>query len=291
MEQPNGRERLDLLRGFHIGKVIDDRDPKKLFRLKCQIPGVFEPIIDDEGAVITSNIPWIHPYDFVSKMGINYPTKLNPVPRIGTLIAVHFPDPDNIDFSLYEPIDNIPKNTLPSLQDEYLDIYGFVDHNKNYFLINRKTKYIHMVSNTGTYLKFEPNGDIILNGVNNETITIAEDATITIGKNLTHTVVETSTTKTKVLDSTVEDSTTYKTKSLDATVETSAKVVTQSMDVTNSTSTSVNSPTINIKGGIVTIDSNVTCNGLLVATQYFSGSLLDADKKTARVVTKGIVVG
>jgi len=134
------------------GKVEDNIDPDKLGRCRIRVYGVFE------GDILTSELPWAKPdFSFTGSPMGNFI-----VPPIDTLVRVYF---DNND--IYNPVYTtkvINVDNMPSDKDtDYPDTMIFFETEQGEsFLVNRKTLESTYNHASGTIIKIDKNGKILI---------------------------------------------------------------------------------------------------------------------------------
>lgn len=141
------------LKRYHKGIVVDNKDTKKLGRVKCTVKNLFE---GDK-----KNLPWIFPKDS--------PNKLD-VPKIGEELIIAFPFED-----IYAPFHCGYWHTLDNHNDyfdtDYPDTSGFFKDNlKGKF--NDKSKKGEVVHSSGTKAELLDDGSV--------TVSIAKDLSLVI---------------------------------------------------------------------------------------------------------------
>lgn len=136
------------------GKVVENIDPKKLGRIKCEIEGIFE------GEVET--LPWIFPKH-------SSPTNFK-VPKLEELLLIEFPYND-IYHPFYTGHWHNETNHDVYFDDDYPDTSGFkLDNLKGKF--NEKTKEGELEHISGTKATIKEDGSL--------EIILSKDITITI---------------------------------------------------------------------------------------------------------------
>jgi hypothetical protein len=114
---------------FHLGEVVDNKDPLKIGRVKINIPNFTEGIENDI-------LPWSHQI-FPIGTGGDDAVPTFKVPAIGTNVVVIFPT-DDIYSSFYIGELIFKKHKLEELLSDYPETYGFIDKIKNKYWVNLK---------------------------------------------------------------------------------------------------------------------------------------------------------
>lgn len=113
----------------HIGTVVDNNDPLKLYRLKIMIP-IWEEIPIEY-------LPWVHPQLF-HFLGLTTKSVFASIPNIGSECIVIFPTKDkyNPEYRMASPTN---RNKCTFLDAEYPHAYGYIDDSGNFFKTNKLT--------------------------------------------------------------------------------------------------------------------------------------------------------
>lgn len=136
-----------------IGTVVANNDPKKLCRVKVNIPGLLEGSPDD--------LPWVMVKN-PTGLGGTGNTSGFIVPVLNSTVNVHFPY-DDIYFPVYDGFYQSQQTHQSVFDEDYPDSYGFVDEWVT-VKANRKTKAINIETTNGMKLKLLENGDIEIEG-------------------------------------------------------------------------------------------------------------------------------
>jgi len=154
--------KLDKYSGFYRGFVLDNLDPKKLGRIKVNIHGVFDRIP-------SQHLPWATPAEPIfSGAGLGY-GNFN-VPEVGSYVFCFFEAND-----LYQPVYFAEAlDGVHGLPVERTTNYPYrkVQKTKNgiVIIIDDSAKEIYVNHPSGSYLKIDESGNIVING---EGITIS----------------------------------------------------------------------------------------------------------------------
>lgn len=141
---------------IHIGKVINNNDPKKLGRCQIRVYSIYENTIPD------SDLPWAIPeFSFIGS-------------DVGSFIVPPNDSLVNVRFSMgniYEPIYTtkvLNKNKLPTNKNINYpnNMIFFETDNGDYFEINRVTKEIEFKTSTGDIINIDGQGNITIETTN-----------------------------------------------------------------------------------------------------------------------------
>jgi len=144
----------------HKGVVISTTDALKIGAIKATVEGLF---VDSE-----ANLPFIYPMNPFFTGGKNDKDWFS-VPEIGSEIAVVFPF-DDIYLPFYIGYWRTSGNKSTIFDEDYPDMYGFLDSTGTYFKINKKKLYIEILHNSGAHIKIDNRGNIGIEHPGNMTI-------------------------------------------------------------------------------------------------------------------------
>lgn len=176
----NQVEQHDYSQNYFIGKVVDNNDPMKLRRVKCSIPNMFEE--QDPG-----KMPWIAPMFFGMVANGGGKGSAHLAPAIGTELVIEFQMGSPLH-GLYIASPMRPDQLPPELIDaDWQWTYGWKDPTGNIFLINSKagSNTIRLFHASGTEIKIDNAGKIIVHGVSDVQVQIDGNANITTNGNVT----------------------------------------------------------------------------------------------------------
>lgn len=124
-----------------IGKVLDNKDPKKLGRIKVQIDGLLEST-DEKG----SNLPWIRRLqdNFLSGCGESFS-----VPEEGSMVEIIWPYDNRNAF--YRAIPYGEKSSTEIFADNYPNVWGFTD-GKFIFKVDKSKNELTVTNNKVTVI-------------------------------------------------------------------------------------------------------------------------------------------
>jgi uncharacterized protein involved in type VI secretion and phage assembly len=144
---------------LYVGTCVDNNDPTKLGKIKVTIPNIY-------GNIQTEALPWAEPcfpYGSIDR-GIFC------VPEINALVTVMF-----IDGSYYKPVwmgvvFRAKKHVIPQeAKDNYPDVRE-IKTKTGYIKFDDKDEILEIKHRSGSCIRFEENGDIIIHAANNGTI-------------------------------------------------------------------------------------------------------------------------
>jgi len=166
-------QKNDLLSRLWIGKVVNNNDPKKLGRIKVQIPPLFQGIPTDK-------LPWISPVRPIL-LGGKSDTSSFSIPELNSYVIVKF---EKSIYNAYYLGEIQSLDTHQSLFNEnYPFTYGFLDSTGTYLKINKQTKVTEFYHTSGTKITIDAQGNVTINIPSNQTITVGKDSNITIQGN------------------------------------------------------------------------------------------------------------
>jgi hypothetical protein len=159
-----------------IGKVVDNKDPKKWKRIKISIAEVIEGGTDE--------LPWAIPltsdFDHVN------------VPDEGKLLYCILQNGDK-HYPMYYAETTSNNNEIPDiLKPNYPDRDGMRDRKNNYWYIDKKTDDIEFFQFNGNKMHLYKNGDIDITCVKDVTIKVTGNVSLTVGGNVDATVAGTA---------------------------------------------------------------------------------------------------
>ena len=158
--------------GPRVGKVIYNNDPKKLGRIKVELPGIF-----DSNDSTGSNLPWVRRLNDTFLCGAGQ--EFFSIPPIGSYVQVIWPFGD--DIACYRGLPYGKQNMTNLFTEEYPNSWGFSDGDF-LFKVNSATGEL-VISTYGGTIKMDSAGNININGGN---ITISGNTTIDGKMFLTH---------------------------------------------------------------------------------------------------------
>lgn len=143
------REQIDPTTLSYIGSVEDNKDPKKLGRVKVRV----SPYAD----LKTKDLPWASPklgsYGNISSAG-----GLN-VPEVGSQVRVFFPSRD-FTAPYYEGAELNEKNRTTFFDEDYPETYGYKDTTGNFIKVNKAKGTVHIQHSSTTNMQVSPQGSI-----------------------------------------------------------------------------------------------------------------------------------
>lgn len=129
----------------YMGKVVDNRDPAELGRVRVKVEGFFDHVPDDK-------LPWAVPADWNHPQGLRGGggtdrTGMAAIPKRDTKVALYFPhagDPMLPEYSTRLPWDK--KNQLAEFMENYPDRLGEKLDNGFTKIIDTKTNEIFIIN-------------------------------------------------------------------------------------------------------------------------------------------------
>lgn len=144
-------ETVTLLRQQHKGLVLENKDPRRLGRVKCLIAGLIEGSVGE--------LPWCFPMNGYG-LGGGMQVSGFSVPEKGTELVVEFPweSPYAPFYVGYWQSDQ----THQSLFDvDYPETYGWRDSGGTFYRVNKKQNYIEVKhGKSGSYVRIDRDGNV-----------------------------------------------------------------------------------------------------------------------------------
>jgi hypothetical protein len=174
-------KRNDNLKGLHHGFVVDNKDPKKLGRVKVYIKGLIQ---DADKA----KLPWCYPI-MPPDSGGRANTSQFCVPEEKSEVVVTFPY-DDIYHPFYVGWWPNEKNMQTGLFDaSYPEVYGRVDSNHQWTKVDKKEKFTEFFSNIhGALIRIDKDGNFHINVPKSLIINVKKDLSFKVGGKETHKV-------------------------------------------------------------------------------------------------------
>jgi hypothetical protein len=148
--------KIDLLSTSQVGRVVDNKDPRMLQRVRVFIKGVYE---DPD----VNKLPWAFPKGD-SGLGGKPDSSSFQVPEVGSEVLVTWTGKD-----VYHPfysgrrINNLTAPKEPFLED-YPESYGSINSNLEWIKINKAQKYVEFFSKEiGKYIHWDGQGNLFIN--------------------------------------------------------------------------------------------------------------------------------
>jgi hypothetical protein len=146
----------DLLSTAQVGKVVDNKDPRFLQRVRVFIKGIYEE-------TDVNKLPWCFPKGD-SGLGGKPDSSSFAIPEIGSEVSVTWVNKD-----IYHPfyqgrrLNELTAPKEPFLED-YPESYGTINSNLEWLKINKKQKYLEFFSNElKKFLKLDGDGNLVIN--------------------------------------------------------------------------------------------------------------------------------
>lgn len=132
-----------------LGTVEDNNDPKKLGRIRVNIPPYEDFLTDD--------LPWVSP--MLSSSGNSSSNCALNVPEVGSQVRVSFPYKD-LNAPYYSGAELNEKNRTTFFDDDYPNTYGYRDPKGNFIRVNKARETIEMQHSSTTNAKVAGDGSI-----------------------------------------------------------------------------------------------------------------------------------
>ena len=139
------------------GIVVDNEDPLRLGRIKCDVLGLFS--VGEEGDATT--LPYCYPH-LSPGLGGNADSSGFAVPEVGTELTIEFPFRD-VYFPVYTGRWQNGLTHQVEYDEDYPESYGFRDSSGNIFKTNKQKNFTEFLHSSGSSIRFEANGDIVFN--------------------------------------------------------------------------------------------------------------------------------
>lgn len=164
-----------------VGRVVFNNDPDKQQRIKVLIPNHLEGD--------PSSLPWIGPR-LHSPFGASRSFGSVNVPIIDSLVIVEFQGGD-LNKGIYDGCissASLAAAMPPELSTNYPNRYGFFDPKGNKFYQDLSSGVTEFIHNSGTKIRFDPNGDLTGTVVGNLNANVTGNVTASVGGNVSATV-------------------------------------------------------------------------------------------------------
>lgn len=144
--------------GLYVGKVVDNKDPKKLQRVRVEIPNKLT------GEV--ASLPWCFPAQH-SLFGMTESAYSVGVPVIGSTVIVEFQEGDLHYGCVTSNIHTAITTVSGDLAVNYPNRRGWLDPANNLFYIDITSGSVvaNFLHKSGTRIRVEDNGDVIIHSV------------------------------------------------------------------------------------------------------------------------------
>ena len=143
------KEQVDPVTMTYIGNVVDNNDPKKLGRVRVQIPLYAELKVE--------SIPWAAP--LLASHGNSQEYGGLNVPELGSQVRVTFPSRDYT--APYYSGAELNETTRTTFFDEdYPHTYGFKDSVGDFVKVNKERGTAHIQHSSTTNMQVAPDGSI-----------------------------------------------------------------------------------------------------------------------------------
>ena len=157
---------------WYHGIVVDNEDPMKLGRIKCQVNARWE-----EAPI--ERLPWIFPMNPYG-LGGSKMTSYFGVPELMTEVWVMFPFDDEY-YPFYIGYPQSEKTHQDDWADEdYPETFGFCDSQVHWWRVNKKERYTEWFHISGMTLRHYDEGEIHWHIPKNLHITVGEDMLVKV---------------------------------------------------------------------------------------------------------------
>lgn len=163
--------------GQAIGYVTTNVDPDGIGRIQVRIPNVLDT---DQGEV-----PWCLPTR-ISPFGQGPGYGVYGSPKLGSPVRVSFQNGDP-HYPIYESDEYLKAHANPKFKTP--DTWGFKDPGGSELFVNMTTGQWEFTHQSGTFLKYDGQGNVVLNVVKDSTTTVGGNEATTIQGTLNFTVV------------------------------------------------------------------------------------------------------
>ena len=143
------KEQQDPQAMSYIGNVVDNKDPKKLGRVRVRIA----PYSD----LSANAIPWAYP--LLGTHGNSHEYGGLNVPELGSQVRVTFPSKD-FTAPYYSGAELNTSNRTTFFDEDYPNTYGYKDSVGNFIRINKERGTAQVQHSSSTNLQVTPNGSI-----------------------------------------------------------------------------------------------------------------------------------
>jgi hypothetical protein len=157
----------DNYEGLAIGTVIENEDPEGLGRFKVKVPEALDP---DQGPV-----PWVLPMRYSPfGQGVDYGVYGSPKIESGVRVSFQNGDPQ---CPVYESAEYLKAFANPKFASP--DTWGFKDWGGSELWVNMRTGAWEFTHQSGSYAKYDGDGNLVVHTVKDQTQTIGSNLTIT----------------------------------------------------------------------------------------------------------------
>lgn len=251
--------------GYIVGTVVENNDPLGIARIKVQIPNLLD---SDQGP-----IPWCLPSK-KSPFGQGPGYGVYGSPKVGSPVRVSLQGGDP-QHPVYECDEYLAAHANAKFKDP--NTWGFKDPGGSELWVNMTTGAWEFTHQSGTFLKYDGQGDMTLHVAKDIAVDIVGNETTAVGGDETTTVEGNST------EAVQGDAT--------ETVQGNSSLTADQVSVTaNSSMQLTASSTVTVGASTITLDAGRTeTTGVLAAGNGASGTFLSKDDKVV-VVSEGIVI-
>lgn len=164
---------------IYRAEVIDNEDPEHYFRVKLKIHGVTDDSIAKDDAVWAEVLQGTTP-------GIDKGIGVSSVLQVGTMVWCMLENNDPNKPIVIGVLSGKGDTSDALGGDKYINAQSLCTKSGHKIVIDDSDgdEFIYILHRTGTYIKIDHNGDILVNGVRDAVFDIARDVTWNIGQHL-----------------------------------------------------------------------------------------------------------
>ena len=165
---------------IYRGKVINNQDPEKMFRVQLQIVGIDK---SESDAVLWAEVAGSNDFGLSDGVGVSS------VLRVGTWVWVQFEDEDSRNFQkpVVTGVVHDPTDTNQYIKDEYDDVQTFTTKCGHEIVIGDRdgNQRIYIKHCSGTDVMIDDSGNVIIHGVKDFKSDIDGNYDLTVKGNMT----------------------------------------------------------------------------------------------------------
>lgn len=155
-----GEDYKDPYQQSYTGKVVDNKDPDKLKRVKVLI-SIWDYMTDDQ-------LPWVKQIGD-GAVGNSADNATHDVPEIGSEVSVSFPK-GQADDPRYSGVETTTENKCSLFDEFYPNTYGNKDSAGNFNITNKETGITVYHHNSGTELQIDKDGSYTITSNSGSTV-------------------------------------------------------------------------------------------------------------------------
>jgi len=169
------KHKPSLKEGIFIGEVVENKDPKKIGRIKVYIPGINDQIPKEK-------LPWTYQVYPIGTGENKMSVSTFIVPGIGSKVIIVFPTNDPL-VSFYIGELRYEDYQFPELKDDYPETYGFQNKKGDKWYVNMKKETVDFYHHSGTKMHIRKDGTVDIKVVKDVNIDVDGNVTTKIHKN------------------------------------------------------------------------------------------------------------